>query len=50
MGLFKGAMKAGIAMKAFDIVRREASKPANQQKAKEMFRKVSNRGGSQPRG
>lgn len=49
MGLFKGAVKAGIAMKAIEIARREASKPANQQKAKELFRKVTTRERPQPR-
>jgi hypothetical protein len=45
MGLLKGAFKAGIAMKAIDVVRREASKPENRAKAKEMFAKFSNRSG-----
>ncbi len=48
MGLLRGAMKAGIAMKALEIARREASKPANQQKARELFAKVNNRR-TQPR-
>ena len=43
MGMLRGAMKAGIAMKAMEIARREASKPANQQKARELFAKVNNR-------
>ena len=49
MGLLKGAMKAGIAMKAIEIARREAAKPANQQKAKELLRKVNSRRGTPPR-
>lgn len=50
MGLLKGVLKAGIAMKAIDIARREASKPANQQKARELFAKVNNRRTSPPAG
>lgn len=49
MGLFKGAMKAGLAAKAMNVVRREASKPENQQKAKEMLNKMGNRGKGKPR-
>ena len=44
MSLFKGAMKAGLAAKAIDIARREAAKPENQRKAKELFAKLSSRG------
>lgn len=44
MGLFKGAMKAGIAAKAMEIARREASKPENQRKAKELLTRVTSRG------
>ncbi len=43
MGMFRGAVKAGIAMKAFEIARREASKPANQQKAKNLLAKINSR-------
>ena len=42
MGLLSGLMKAGIAKKVFD----EARKPHNQAKAKELFRSVTNKGGS----
>ena len=49
MGLLKSALKTGIAMKAIDIARREASKPENQRKAKDLFTKVSSRGGTRPR-
>ena len=44
VGLLGGMMKAGIAKKVFD----EARKPKNQAKAKELFRKVTNKnsGGS----
>lgn len=51
MGILGGMMKAGIAKKAFD----EARKPRNQQKAKEMFAKLtdkskgSGKGGQQHR-
>lgn len=43
MGMLKGAMKAGIAMKLLEIARREASKPANQQKARDLVAKANNR-------
>ena len=49
MGLFKGAMKAGIAAKALGIARREAAKPENQRKAKELLGKLSNKGKGQKR-
>jgi len=49
MGLLKGALRTGAAMKALDIARREARKPENQRKAKELFAKVSNRGGARKR-
>jgi hypothetical protein len=45
MGLFKGALKTGIVMKAIEIARREASKPENQRKAKELLARITNRGG-----
>ncbi|HEV7754546.1 MAG TPA: hypothetical protein VGO94_01685 [Mycobacteriales bacterium] len=43
MGLLKGAVKAAIAAKILDIARREMSKPANQQKAKELVGKLASR-------
>ena len=43
MGALRGALKTGIALKAIDFVRREAAKPENQAKAKELARKVSER-------
>jgi hypothetical protein len=49
MGLFKGALKTGIVVKAIEIARREASKPENQRKAKELFARVTNRGGNKAR-
>ncbi len=45
MGMLSGLMKAGIAKKVFD----EARKPHNQAKAKELFRSVTNKGGSSGR-
>ncbi len=48
MGMFRGAVKAGIAMKALEIARREASKPSNQQKAKDLLAKINSRR-TQPR-
>lgn len=43
MGFFKGALKTTVAMKALEIVRREASKPQNQAKAKALFSKATKR-------
>ena len=43
MRFLKNALKTGIAMKAIDVIRREASKPENQRKARELFNKVSER-------
>lgn len=39
MGIIKGAMKAGVVMKAVQVAKREMSKPENQAKAKEAFAK-----------
>ena len=44
MGMLRGALKTGIALKAAEIVRREARKPENQRKAKAMLQKVTQRG------
>jgi hypothetical protein len=41
-------MKSGIAMKAAQIAKREASKPENQRKAKNLLSKVTNRGSRKP--
>jgi hypothetical protein len=50
MGIFKGAMKAGIAAKAIQVIRREAAKPQNQAKARELVRKMQERrSSSRPR-
>lgn len=45
MGLFKGAAKAGLAAKAIEIVRREAAKPQNKEKARELLAKLQDRRG-----
>lgn len=42
MGFLGKAIKSGIALKAVDVVRREAAKPENQRRAKELLQKVSN--------
>jgi len=45
--MFGKAMKSAAAVKAIQIVRREAAKPENQRKAKEMLAKLQQkRGGS----
>lgn len=43
MGMFKGAVKTGIAIKILDMVRREAAKPQNQAKARQLFKRVTGR-------
>ncbi|CAN5267149.1 hypothetical protein BH24ACT9_BH24ACT9_09050 [soil metagenome] len=40
MGMIKSALKTGIAVKIVDVVRREAAKPENQRKAREMVDRV----------
>jgi hypothetical protein len=49
MGMLKGALKTGVAMKVLEMARREAAKPANQAKAKALFAKLTSRGGTTPR-
>ena len=49
MGMLKGALKTGIAMKLFEVARREAAKPANQAKAKALFAKMTSGGGTTPK-
>ncbi len=41
MRAVRGLLKGAIAMKAVDFVRREAAKPENQAKAREMAQKLS---------
>ncbi|MEU5842649.1 hypothetical protein [Rhodococcus sp. NPDC047139] len=40
MGMFGKVMKSAAAAKAIQVVRREAAKPENQRKAKEMLTKL----------
>ena len=40
MGAVRGLLKGAIAMKVIEVVRREAAKPENQAKAREMAQKV----------
>ena len=46
MRLIRGALKGAIAAKAIQIVRREAAKPENQRRAKELLSNLRNRSGS----
>ena len=46
MRLIRGALKGALAAKAIQIARREAAKPENQRRAKELLAKVRNRTGS----
>ncbi len=41
MRAVRGLLKGAIAMKVLDVVRREAAKPENQAKAREMAQKLS---------
>ena len=43
MGFLRGAIKSGLAIKAVNIIKREAAKPENQRKAKELLAKARNR-------
>lgn len=43
MGFIGKAMKSGIALKAGQIIAREAQKPENQRKARELLQKVTKR-------
>ena len=43
MGFLGKALKSGLALKAIDVARREASKPENQRKAREFAEKLRNR-------
>ncbi len=42
--LIRGMVKSAIVAKAWQIVRREAAKPENQRRAKELWAKVTSRG------
>ncbi len=37
MGIIKGALKTGLAVKAVQVAKREASKPENRAKAKQAY-------------
>ncbi|WP_017837559.1 hypothetical protein [Dietzia sp. UCD-THP] len=43
MAFLRNALKTGVALKAIDVVKREASKPENQRKAREFAEKIRNR-------
>ncbi|MBC7306039.1 hypothetical protein [Dietzia cinnamea] len=43
MGFLRNALRSGVALKAVQVVRREASKPENQRKAREFVGKMRNR-------
>ncbi|MBB1025806.1 MULTISPECIES: hypothetical protein [unclassified Dietzia] len=43
MAFLRNALKTGVALKAVEVVRREASKPENQRKAREFAEKLRNR-------
>lgn len=43
MGFVKSLVKGAVVAKVLQVVQREASKPENQRKAKEMFNKVQQR-------
>jgi hypothetical protein len=43
MGFLRKAIRSGIAVKAGQVILREAQKPENQRKAKEMLAKAKNR-------
>ena len=43
MSMLRGALKTGLALKAFEIIRREASKPQNQAKAKQLLARAGKR-------
>ncbi len=40
MGMLRSALKTGIAVKLVNVARREAAKPENQRKAKELVTRV----------
>jgi len=42
MGIIKSALKAGIVVKVVDVVRREAAKPENKAKIKDLVDRVRN--------
>ncbi|MGI8723249.1 MAG: hypothetical protein ACR2JG_13600 [Geodermatophilaceae bacterium] len=42
MGMIKSALKTGVAVKIVDVVRREAAKPENQRKIRELIDRARN--------
>ncbi len=44
MGLLRKSVVAGLTAKAIEIVRREAAKPENQRRAREMLARATSRG------
>lgn len=48
MGFLRRAIRGGIALKAAQIIAREAQKPENQRKAKELYAKVRDRRKNRP--
>lgn len=43
MAFLRNALRTGVALKAAEVVKREASKPGNQRKAREFAEKIRNR-------
>ncbi|MFN7242479.1 MAG: hypothetical protein ACK4M5_04370 [Dietzia cercidiphylli] len=43
MAFLRNALRTGVALKAAEVVKREASKPENQRKAREFAEKIRNR-------
>lgn len=41
--LIGGLLKSALAAKVFQIIKREAAKPENQRRAKELFAKITSR-------
>lgn len=50
MGIIKGALKSGIAVKAAQVAKREASKPENRAKAKHAYGRFTERRRARKRG
>jgi hypothetical protein len=44
MGFIRNAIKSGIAIKAVNIIQREAAKPENQRKARAFVQKLRTKG------
>jgi hypothetical protein len=48
MSFLKKAIRSGVAMKAAQVVMREASKPENQRKARELVQKLRDQRNKKP--